>query len=113
MVYAAGMFAHRNTSTDVLRAVVVAGMVGMAAIASACGAAASPLKQPAAEPKAAPTEQPGETTTPQEHVGTGSALGESIAPPAGSVADAGPHQDKSHSPDAGSPPAAVPTPKKK
>jgi hypothetical protein len=105
------MFAHRNTSTDVLGAVVV---VGMTALASACGGARSPLQQPAAEPNAAPAAQPAaETTTPKERVGTGSALGESIAPPASPIQDAGPHQDHTHSPDAGPAPAAVPTPKKK
>ena len=105
------MFAHRNTSTDVLGAVVVAGIL---ALASACGGARSPLQQPAAEPNAAPaSDQSGETTTPKERVGTGSALGESIPPPASQVQDAGPHQDKRHSPDAGPAPAAVPNPKKK
>jgi hypothetical protein len=112
VVYAAGMFAHRNTSTARLVAGVV---VGMTALASACGGAASPIKQPATatEPNGAPPEQPAETPPPKEHLGTGSALGESIPPPAGHVQDAGPHQDHGHSPDAGPPPAAVPTPKPK
>ena len=108
------MFAHRNTSTDGLGAVVVVVVVGMMALAGACGGVKSPLKQPAAEPNAAPApDQSSETTTPKERVGTGSALGESIPPPANPVQDAGPHQDRSHSPDAGPAPAAVPTPKKK
>jgi hypothetical protein len=105
------MFAHRNTSTGVLGAVVVVGMVGMTALATACGGA-SPIQQPTAEPNAAPAATPpAETTTQKEPVGTGSALGESIAPPAGTLADAGPHQEKQGSPDASPPPAAVPTPK--
>ena len=106
------MFAHRNTSTGGLGAVVV---VGMLALASGCGGARSPLQQPAAEPNAAPAadHSGAETTTPKERVGTGSALGESIPPPVRPTPDAGPHQDKSHSPDAGPAPAAVPTPKKK
>jgi predicted small lipoprotein YifL len=104
------MFAHRNTSTDVLGAVVV---VGMMSLASACGGT-SPLQQPTSEPNAQQSEQSGEeTTTQKEHVGTGSALGESIPPPVSQPQDAGPHQDKRNSPDAGPAPAAVPTPKKK
>jgi hypothetical protein len=105
------MFALRNTSMGGLGAVVVLGMLGLA---GACGGAKSPLRQPTAEPNQSPAaDQSGETTTPKERVGTGSALGESIPPPASPTPDAGPHQDRKPSPDAGPAPAAVPTPKKK
>jgi hypothetical protein len=68
------MLGRRNRTTDIWRAVVVAGaMLGTGAGCSA------PTKTPLPQPTAVPAEETG--APPVEHMGTGSAGGESIAPP--------------------------------
>jgi hypothetical protein len=101
MVYAARMFAYSNGTSRAL-------LVALALGAGSCGSATAPLQQPSAEPSAVPNARPPETPQQRERLGTGSALGESIRPPAGPAPDAGPHQQKKPSPDAGPAPAAVP-----
>ena len=97
------MFAHRNVTRDIWRAVVVAGAMLGTGAAIGCSSASKP---PAAEPETAPTAvSPEESTGEKRELGTGSALGESTPPPAGAVADAGVAD--------AAPPDAAPEPKKR
>jgi len=78
------MFGDRNVTRDMWRAVVVAGaMLGAGALG--CSSAARP---PAGEPTAVPPEDSSDNSGERQEMGTGSALGESLAP-AASATDAG------------------------